>query len=267
MKENQCVSCRNGQTNEELLCEICYSSWFNSCLKEELPKSVCISKSQELLAALELRFENPVGNNDTLNKLLESVNVLQCIEWLLTPAEHISPPIKKYIISVLSALLEKSNFSGQLYHRLVVYEQISTLIARKDNRFLQKILLQSDDLWSDIQKYRKRHKTGLIFQKRLKRLKRELTVLLISVLALLVGGFVLYVAEKTPGLYLVLSGALLAVLVVFLWIVRYNSYDLNLSLKTRVQYQLEQFFVPEEYLASLQKSHDRLNSIVKNAST
>jgi hypothetical protein len=92
-------------------------------------------------------------------------------------------------------------------------------------------------------------------------------VLLISVLLLMVGGFVLYVAEKTPGLYLVLSGALLAVLVVFLWISRYANFDLNLTVKTRVQYQLEQFFVPEDYMASLQKSHDRLNSIVKNAST
>lgn len=267
MKENLCVSCRNGQTNEELLCGICYNSWFNSCLKEELPKSVCISKSQELLAALERRLDNPEVNNDALNTLLDSINVLQCLEWLLTSPDRVSLSMKEYLHAVLSALLEKSNFSGQLFHRLVVYEHISTLIARKENRFLQKILLQSDDLWTDIQKYRKRHKTGLIFQKRLKRLKRELTVLLISVLLLLVGGFVLYVAEKPPGLYLVLSGALLAVLVVFLWISRYNSYDLNLSLKTRVQYQLEQFFVPEEYLASLQKSHDRLNSIVKNAST
>lgn len=267
MKENLCISCWNWQAKEELLCGVCYVKWFNSCVKEELPSVLYISKSEDLLAALELRLENPERHNHTLNKLLESVNVLQCLEWLLTSPGLVSLPVKEYIISVLSALLEKSNFSGQLYHRLVVYEKISTLIASKNTKFLQKVSLQSDDLWTDIQKYRKRHKTGLIFQKRLKRLKGELSALLILVLLLLVGGFVLYVAEKTPGLYLVLSVALLAVLVVFLWIARYNSYDLNLSLKTRVQYQLEQFFVPEEYLASLQKSHDRLNSIVKNAST
>lgn len=171
MKENLCVSCRNGQTNEELLCGICYNSWFNSCLKEELPKSVCISKSQELLAALERRQENPEVNNDALNTLLDSINVLQCLEWLLTSPDHVSLSMKEYLYSVLSALLEKSNFSGQLFHRLVVYEHISTLIARKDNKFLQKVLLQTDDLWSDIQKYRKRQKNRSHLSKTLKAVK------------------------------------------------------------------------------------------------
>ncbi|MCE1155202.1 MAG: hypothetical protein LWW91_03600 [Bacteroidales bacterium] len=63
------------------------------------------------------------------------------------------------------------------------------------------------------------------------------------------------------GYYLLLSGGLLTVIVILLWLVRYSGFGLNLALKSATRYLLEQILVPENYLASLHQTYERLERI------
>ena len=78
-------------------------------------------------------------------------------------------------------------------------------------------------------------------------------------------GFILFASHNSAGAYLLIASGGLTVLVFFLWITRYSSFDLNLSIKPRVGYQLDQFFVPENYLTSLQNMYSRMDAIIKKS--
>ncbi len=265
MKENQCVSCLGRLAEGALLCELCYDSWFDSCTSKEHPLTYCAARSEELLAILNMQLANPNWHDDKLLNLLESVNVLQCIEYQLAGKVGVEPEVKGFLQSILVALYVKSSFSGQLFHRFVMYESVSVLIAQKSEEFCKKVHEWKAELWTDIQKSDKRHESGILFQKKLKRLKMELLVLLSTIMVVFVLGFVLYTVESALGYYLLLSGGLLTVIVILLWLVRYSGFGLNLALKPATRYLLEQILVPENYLASLHQTYERLERIERHS--
>lgn len=175
----------------------------------------------------------------------------------------ISPEVIAYLQTVLVDVYEKLSFSNQLFYRIIEYEQVSVLIARKSSAFLQKVNEARDDYWLTINRCKKRHNSGLLFNQRLKRLKAELSGILALIVLFLSVGFVLYALHNSIGGYLLIASGGLIVLVVFLWISRYSAFDLNLSLKPNVSYQLDQFFVSENYMKSLQNRCDRMDAIIR----
>lgn len=265
MNKKQCVSCLNQIADEELLCGICYDKWRQSCLNEKLAENFCAIKSDKLFAAVRAHLLGSNENNLILIEFLKTSNVLQCVEWQLVNRPMISPEVIEYLQTVLIDVYEKSTSSNQLFYCIIEHEQVSVLIARKSSVFFQKVKEARDDYWLTVNSCKKRHNSGLFFKQKLKRLKTELSVLLALIVLFLTVGFVMYASDNSIGGYLLIASGGLTVLVFFLWIARYSSFDLNLSIKPRVGYQLDQFFVPENYLTSLQNMYSRMDAIIKKS--
>lgn len=157
MNEKQCVSCLNRIAEEELLCGICYDNWSQSCLNENLAENFCAIKSDKLFAAVRAHLLSSNENNLILIELLKTSNLLQCVEWQLVNRPMISPEVIEYLQTVIIDLYEKSSFSKQLFCRIIEYEQVSVLIARKSSIFLREVKEKRDDCLFEINRCKKIH--------------------------------------------------------------------------------------------------------------